>query len=191
MSTPWRLMLPQSLEVGGKEFAIRTDYRAALDICAALSDPDLSDGEKALVCLEIMFLDFESIDPQFHEQALNKCFWFINGGTNTSSATQIKLVDWEQDFHMIVAPINRVTGTDVRGVDYMHWWTFLSAYYEIGDCTFAQIVNIRNKKAKGKKLEKNEQEWYAQNRHLVDMRGKMSQGDIEFFEALSIKKPTP
>jgi len=47
-----------------------------------------------------------------------------------------KLADWEQDFPLIVNPVNRVLGYEVRDCEYCHWWTFLSAYYEIGDCLF-------------------------------------------------------
>lgn len=57
--------------------------------------------------------------------------------------------------------------TNTGGV---HWWTFLSAYTEIGDCLFAQIVGIRSKKAKGKRLDKSEQEFYRKNKSIVDIK---------------------
>ena len=82
----------------------------------------------------------------------------------------VKLMDWEQDFQFLVSPVNRVLGREIRAEKYLHWWTFLSAYMEIGECTFAQIVHIRNMKAHGKRLSKQDQEWYAQNRRLVDMK---------------------
>lgn len=169
MSAPWRLSLPKSLSVCGVEYAIRSDYRVVLDICTALSDPLLTDEEKAFVAIYILYEDFEKIPTGHYREALEKCFWFINGGVEESTKSSHKLVDWEKDFPMIVAPINRVAGQDVRGVAYLHWWTFLSLYYEIGDCTFAQIVRIRDCKARGKKLDKQEREWYERNRHLVDI----------------------
>ena len=46
--------LPTSIDVGGREYAIRTDYRAILDILAAENDPDLTAAEKAEVLLEIL-----------------------------------------------------------------------------------------------------------------------------------------
>ena len=88
-----------------------------------------------------------------------------------------KLVDWEQDYRLIVAPINRVTGQEVRALEYMHWWTFLLAYMEIGDCTFAQVVSIRSKRAKGKKLDKSEQEFYKQNKQMVDFKRQYTAQD--------------
>ena len=92
------------------------------------------------------------------------------------------MVDWEQDFPYIIAPINRVLGQEIRSVPYLHWWTFISAYYEIGDCTFAQIVSIRDKKARGKKLEKAEAEWYKKNQNLVDFRKVYSDTEKDFLK---------
>lgn len=171
MSSPWNELLPTSLTIGGAEYEIRSDYRAALDILAALSDPELSREDKVLVALTILYPGFEDMPPEHYQEAVEKCYWFIDcGSTETADRKQPRLVDWEQDFQYIVAPINRVTGREIRSVEYMHWWTFIAAYYEIGDCTFAQIVRIRNLKAKGKKLDKQDQEWYRQNRHLVDFK---------------------
>lgn len=170
--------LPKSLNICGVEYEIRSDYRAVLDICTALSDNDLNDQEKAFVCLDILYPSFEEIPPEHYEEALKKCFWFINCGTEDEPTRKApKLVDWEQDFQYIVAPVNRVLGKEIRAERYIHWWTFISAYYEIGDCTFAQIVRIRDKKARGKKLDKAEQEWYKNNRKLVDLKQTYSESE--------------
>ena len=88
-----------------------------------------------------------------------------------------RLVDWEQDYGLMIAPINRVIGREIRAVEYMHWWTFLAAYQEIGDCTFAQVVRIRDYLSRGKKLDKADQEWYRKNRHLVDFKRKYTSAD--------------
>lgn len=41
--------LPKTVIVGGREYSIRSDYRAILDICEALTDPELSSEEKSAV----------------------------------------------------------------------------------------------------------------------------------------------
>ena len=92
----------------------------------------------------------------------------------------MRLVNWEKDFNYIVAPINRVLGKEVRAAEYMHWWTFIAAYYEIGgDCLFAQIVHIRNLLQHGKPLDKQDREWYQKNRDLVDIREQYTEKDDE------------
>lgn len=170
--------LPKCLDVCGVMYEIRSDFRAVLDCCTALSDCDLTNEEKAFVCLDIMYPSFEEMPPEHYEEALKQCFWFINCGAEEDNTRKApKLMDWGQDFQYIVAPINRVLGTEVRALEYMHWWSFVSAYYEIGDCVFAQIVRIRDKKAKGKKLDKAEQEWYKNNRKMVDFKQSYSESE--------------
>lgn len=179
--------LPKSLDVCGVTYDIRSDFRAVLDCCAALSDVDLTDDEKAIVVLDIMYPSFEEMPPEHYEEAIKQCFWFINCGAEDGATQNApKLVDWEQDFQYIVAPINHVVGREVRAIDYLHWWSFISAYYEIGDCTFAQIVRIRDKKAKGKPLSKQDKEWYKQNRHLVDFKKVYSSKEKETMKAWGV-----
>lgn len=170
--------LPTSLEIGGKEYEIRSDYRAALDICVALSDPDLEDGEKAIVALTILYPAFEDMPSTDYKEALDRLFWFINSGEEDDGKKAPKLMDWEQDFKLLVAPVNRVIGREVRTIEYLHWWTFLSAYMEIGgDCTFAQVVSIRDKQARHKTLDKSEKEWLRRNRGLVEFKRKYTEAE--------------
>lgn len=161
--------LPMSLEVDGTLHPIRTDYRAALDICAALSDEELTSNEKAYALLFILYEDLGGITN--FDEAIKKALWFIScGDESTPQRKAPKLMDWEQDFPYIVAPINRIAGCEIRSLSYMHWWTFISYYYEIGECSFSNIISIRSKKTKGKKLEKWEQEFYRENRRMIDFQ---------------------
>ena len=180
--------LPTSLEIQGREYEIRADYRAVLDICIALADPELTEQQKGEVILKIFYPAFESIPLDGLQEALEKCFWFINGGDDQKSRKGPRLMDWEQDFNYIVAPINRVLGTEVRAVPYdfkankggFHWWSFLAAYMEIGgDCTFAQVVSIRDKLARGKSLDKTDREWMQRNRPLVEFKRKYTKAEDE------------
>ena len=163
--------LPKTVNVSGREYSIRSDYRAILDICTALVDPELDGHGNAEVLLRIFYPDFDEIPVDDYQEAAEQCIWFINCGSSEKNQRPApKLMDWEQDFRYIVAPINRVIGCEIRETEYLHWWTFISAYYEIGDCLFAQIVRIRMLKAKGKPLDKMDREWYRDNRELVDLK---------------------
>lgn len=162
--------LPVALNVCGTEYCIRSDYRAVLDVCAALTDMELSDNDRGVAVLGIFYPAFEQMPPEHYSEAIKKCFWFINCGAEETKTPAPKLMDWEQDFPYIVAPINRILGKEIRSVPYLHWWTFISFYYEIGDCLFAQIVRIRDLKRRGKTLDKQDREWYSKNRDLVDLK---------------------
>lgn len=180
--------LPTSVEINGMEFPIRYDFRVILDIFEALNDPELDDQERSFVVLHMFYPDFERLTD--YNTAIHEMFRFINMDQKEEQKKQPKLVDWEQDFPYIIAPINRVLGYETRSVSYdpdtntggVHWWTFLSAYTEIGDCLFAQIVGIRSKKAKGKRLDKSEQEFYRKNKSIVDIKTRYTDSENELLK---------
>ena len=173
--------LPKSVEIDGQEFSIRYDYRVILDIFEAMNDPDSSEEDRALDVLQIFYVDFDELTD--YDTAMKEVFRFINGGEEPREQRGPHLVDWPMDFPRIIAPVNRVLGYEARAVDYdietntggVHWWTILSAYAEIGDCLFAQIVRIRDKKAKGKPLDKSDREFYRKNRDIIDIKQKYSE----------------
>ena len=180
MNRPWDNPLPESVTVAGEEYAIRSDFRAMLDICAALSDPELDGQERGEVVLRIFYPELEKIPHTAYREAIAKCFWFLNGGVEERrNGQRPKLIDWEKDFPILIAPINRIAGTEARSMPYLHWWTFLSYYMEIGDCFFAQIVRIRDLKAKGKLKDKADKEFYRRNRDAVDIKSQYSDMENE------------
>lgn len=173
--------LPTSLTVCGVEYEIRSDFRAVLDVIIALNDAELNDREKVYVALCIFYPGFGDMPAEHCREALRQCYWFINGGKDQEPerGQPVKLMDWEQDFPYIISPINRVMGREIRADAYLHWWSFLGAYMEIGECTFAQIVHIRDARARGRKLSKQDQEWYAKNRQLVDLKTQYTAAEDE------------
>ena len=173
--------LPKTAMVGGKELEIRTDFRVILEIITMLNDPDLDGQDKAEALLEMFYVHPELITDA--KGAVDECYEFIDMGDKRSKKSA-RLVDWDQDFNYIIAPVNRVLGREARDVPYdietntggLHWWTFMSAYMEIGgDCLFSQIVSIRDKRARGEKLEKYERKWATRNAGIVDLKQKFSE----------------
>ena len=104
--------------------------------------------------------------------------------------TSLKLngkVDWKQDESIIFSAINKSAGFETRLAEYIHWWTFLGYFSEIGDGLFSQVVNIRTKKAKGKKLGKWEREFYNEHRELIDIKqhyNSEEQAEIDRLKAI-------
>ena len=187
----WKL--PTSLHVGGSHYKIRTDYRVILDILAAMNDPDILDpgmtedekqAEKVLTMLQILYIDFDSMPPRDWKEAAEKACDFIDCGIKDDGKPKPRTMDWEQDAPLIVPAINKSVKIDVRSVKYMHWWTFFGLYMEIGESTFSTVVSIRDKKRRGKKLEKWEQEFYRNNKSIVDLKSKKAERSEEEKEAL-------
>lgn len=181
MSTaPWNVSLPRSLTVGGEERSIRTDYRVALDIFLALSDPELDDYNRLLETLDMLYID--ELPADCWQEAIDQAMWYLRGGEDEKTQSGPKLVSWEQDFQYIAAPVSKVIGEDIRGLPELHWWTFLSAYMSIGDCLFAQIIRIRDLKARGKKLDKADREFYRRNRDLIEIKKPMTAAEQDIIK---------
>ena len=172
--------LPTSVEVDGTEYAIQSDYRAVLDILVALTDRGLDEQDKAEAALTIFYPDFEEMPVSDYQEALNQCFRFIDHGQeNREKRKQPEIMSWAQDFDLYIAPINRIAGCEVRALEYLHWYSFLSYYQEIGDCLYAQVVSIRDKKARGKSLDKQERDFYRRNRDIVDLKTTYSEAEAD------------
>lgn len=166
--------LPKAVIVEGVEHPIRNDgdYRMVLDCFDALSDAELSDKERILSSIAIFYDEIHAIEDIFVlfdteekiKEAVEQMYHFFNAGDETTGAhSNIKLVDWEQDEKLICAAVNSVAKCEVRLVEYLHWWTFLGYYMSIGDSALSTVISIRAKVAKGKKLEKWEQEFKRDN----------------------------
>ena len=113
-------------------------------------------------------------------RAFSAAMEFINNGVDDDRTTKnVKMVDFEQDYRIMIPAINRVAGKEIRESENIHWWTFLGWFMEIGECTYSTVLNIRKKKSEGKKLEKWEQEFYNKNKRMVDIRPKLTDEEKE------------
>lgn len=176
-------VLPTKLKIGGKLYDIRSDYREILNIYQAFEDKDLTDMQKAYICMKCLYVSFESIPEQHMQEAVNKAYWFCDGGDiPKSEPAKIKTLDWEHDESIIFPAVNKVAGYEVRSCEYMHWWSFLGMFGEIGEGLFSTVMSLRQKKAEGKKLEKWERSFYKKNKNLVNIMSEENQEDIKATE---------
>ena len=173
--------LSDTVPVSGAEYSVRTDFRVILEIFVMLDDPDLSDADKTEALLRMFYSERPS-DPDTALQAFTDFVDPRHGSQGKKPSG--RLIDWSQDFDLMVAPINHILGFECRAADYLHWRTFLSAYLEIPpESVFARVLRIREKLRTGKKLEKNERSWYHKNRELVHLKPKFSRAEEELIEA--------
>lgn len=177
--------LPKFVEIDGKKHKIRNDcdYRVVLDVISALNDDELDDESKLKCALFIFYEDLDSILD--FQTATNEMLKIIGCGeeSNRENSEQPKIMDWEHDFNNVAPPVSRVLGYSVRdSKNYTHWYDFVGAYMEIGDCYFSQVISIRSKKQKGKKLDETERQFYKEHRKDIDLPKKLSQEEIEWLD---------
>lgn len=166
--------LPESLEVNGRTYDIRTDYRDVLTILIAFEDPDLEPNEKEYVCLYILYKDFDAIPQEDYTAAYKAALDFIDNGVQGEKGSP-RTMDWEQDAPILFPAVNHAAGCEVRSLPYLHWHTFTGYFMEIKDSIYSSVLNLRRKKATGKKLEKNEREFWQANKNICVLKPKLTE----------------
>ena len=165
MNTVWSL--PTSTVIDGTRYRFNADFRDILQIVEYLNDEKRPVFIRWRIALELFYED--QVLPEHQTKAIEYLAKFISYGEEKSKQAH-KLIDWEQDAQLIIGDINKVAGTEIRGMSFLHWWTFLTYFYGIGEGMLSSVVSIRNKKAKRKKLEKWEEEYYKENKEMIDFR---------------------
>lgn len=179
--------IPYDLEVGGELWEIRTEYRIILDIIQRLQDEEEHPQVRVYVALSMFYVNFERMEQPLYQEAAEQMMWFIACGEEDDGRPGHKLIFWDHDANMIAADINKAAGREIRGPEPLHWWTFMGLFSAIGEGQLSTVVSIRDKLARGKKLDKWEQEFLARNKRKVIPKKKRTaeeQAEIDRLNAL-------
>lgn len=163
--------IPISVVIDNVEYGIRNngDYRVILDCFSALQDVDLTEQERVFASLIIFYQDLNNLEDVLIQtnlvERVSEMYKFFNCGDTDTIGTKVpyKLIDWEQDSQLISSAINAVANTEIRSSPYIHWWTFMGYFSAIGKSLLSNVITIREKLLKGKKLEKYEREFKRDN----------------------------
>lgn len=173
--------LQTTISVNQASFGItdKGDFRMVLDCFRALNDDELSYTEKMYACLIIFYEDINDLEDldkyaDYIEELQTEMMKFFNGGEDEpqGAKSNYRLIDWDKDSNLICSAINNVANTEIRTLEYLHWWTFLGYYLAVGECALSTVVNIRQKIAKDIKLEDYEKKFRKENPEYfnIDLR---------------------
>jgi len=80
---------------------------------------------------------------------------------------------------MIFPAVSKAAGViDIRSLPFVHWWTFLGLFGEVGEGLFSAVVDIRRKIGKGRKLTKYEREFLSTGRDIIILHSDEELQDI-------------
>lgn len=184
--------LPTTIEIEGHSFPIAEngDFRMVLECFSCLEDQELSEQERCLAALMIFYgmKDLNEINrlPDL-EQATKEMYKFFEADIPEAKKGQdYRLIDWDKDAAMICSAVNKVANKEVRSEEYLHWWTFMGYYMAIGESSLSTVVGIRSKIVKGKKMEKWEREFRAENSQYFewDSRSAEQKADDEWLKSV-------
>lgn len=188
--------LPTNVTICGKEYVIadKCEHRMILDVIDALEDARESKQFNMHCAMLIFFEDCSDLpDPLYAtttdeiaiiQECMNAIISVLNcGKASKPQEKKPKLINWKHDYDLLAAPVSRVLGYSVRDEkNYTHWYDYVGATNEVGDCYWSKIIGIRMKKSKGKKLDENERELYINHREDIDLPMDMSDEEKEWLD---------
>ena len=125
-----------------------------MDIIDHLQNTDDNEQERWYIAMALFYENWRDIPAQNRQEAAERMAEFIACGKTQGKPGAKREIDWQQDAELIVGGVNKVAGCEARALPYLHWWTFIAYFMNIGSGPLATVVGIRHKLAKGQKLEK-------------------------------------
>lgn len=138
------MIFPEYAEINGKKYKINTSYKVALKCLDVINDSDITDLERALA---VVFLLFEFIPENDEDIALllEKAKIYLECGESKENQEDIKKdMDYKKDWKYIVPSFESDYHIDLSKTD-LHFWQF---YYLLTGLTdksmLSRVRDIRN-----------------------------------------------
>lgn len=195
---------PASVNVGGKDYEIETDFRTIIEVENMIfgplteeqevfakeiqrqSDLAMADAELNARYFFAMQLFYRDKIPEDLEEAAEKLIWFYAcGKKQKGKKAEEPVLSFVNDMDYINAGFLQDYGIDLFDVDYMHWWKFMSLFSALhDDCKICEIMGWRG--ADLSKMNK-EQRKYARkmkNLYALPIETKVSKKELEMQRAI-------
>lgn len=161
--------LPEQLEVGGKMYPIRSDFRTAIRLEEIVRDKRMDEGLKLM---QMLLLFFGSNIPEDIPGAVDAVLCFYQGGRDTGMEQEKKkehnrkkrrgsqgkenrqLYSFCQDSSYLYASFMEQYGISLRDAQ-LHWWEFLALFEGLGEHTrMGKVLYYRSVNTAGMPKEK-------------------------------------
>lgn len=134
---------PQYAEINGKQYPINTDYRVALACFEAINDDEITDIERPIALIGLLF--GENAEIQDTETAMKIIKQYLQcGKVDEENDTNVEDIDFEYDKDLITASFMSDYHIDLENTK-MHWWKFCSLISGLKDDSILNKVrDVRN-----------------------------------------------
>ena len=139
--------LPESVAIGGQDYAINTDFRVGIQFEGLLSKK-MGESERILEMLRLYY----PIIPPDPVEAIKQILWFYGCGKEDrdSKDSSTPAYSFEQDDGYIFAAFVDQYGIDLSKTSYLHWWKFKSMFQSLREDTeIMKIMGYRTIKITG------------------------------------------
>ena len=134
---------PKYAKVGDKKYKINTSYKVALKCNEIALDENITDYEKMLAIIYLLFGEEGLKDKQNYEKLLDLAYKYLCCGEEPEKSNDEPDMSFEQDFGLIRASFKSDYGIDISK-DELDWYDFnmyLNGLSE--DCILNRIRSLR------------------------------------------------
>lgn len=134
---------PQYAEIDGKQLKINTDYQVALDCFKAINSDEISDIERPIALIGLLF--GEDVEIEDKETAMRIIKQYLQcGKVEEGDNADINDLDFEYDKDLITSSFLTDYQIDLETTS-MHWWKFCSLISGLkDDCILNKVRDLRN-----------------------------------------------
>lgn len=148
---------PETVDIGGAEYRINTDFRASILFELLMQDDDVNEYEKIIQSLQLYFEEY----PEGEDivDVFKAIVWFYRCGRNDKERKRESSGDedggskpkraysFDYDDEYIYAAFRQQYGINLATVKYLHWWEFRAMFKALDhDCEFVKIMGYRTTK---------------------------------------------
>lgn len=148
-------LLPTTVNVGGIDYPINTDFRTSILFEQMAVDAEIENEEKWKYLLEYYYEGIRITDKNINglvEEALK--FYRCDRGQlqsdnegckDSSNSSSDKIYDFDYDDMHIYSAFLQQYSIDLQDIEYLHWWKFKAMFNGLKeDCKFCKILEYRS-----------------------------------------------
>ena len=176
--------LPENVEINGKVYKIRTDFRTSILFETMMLDEEFPDELKGSQAIDLYF--YEPPPIEYGEEALKRIIEFYSCGKteNPGKSGKISIKEiysFEYDDDYIFAAFYQQYGIDLTDTN-LHWWKFKALFKSLCEnCKIVEIMGYRSTDLSD--IPKEKQKFYRSMKKLYELPiSKSEQERIEEIE---------
>ena len=146
--------LPVSVEIGGKEYAMNTDFRVGMRAESVLLDASRPEEFKVM---ELIRMYFPVVPPIEHmKEIVDKIVWFYTGSEKVKDRKRYendgsRSFSFDFDSELVFSAFYQQYGIDLSEIEYMHWWKFKAMFMSLSEETkLVKVIQYRATKITSK-----------------------------------------
>lgn len=185
---------PTQVKIGNKLYKINTSYRTAIECDLVAQDENISDYERAITIIYLLFGEEGLKDKHNHDKLLELAIKYLKCGNEDedNNEREEKNMDFSQDMNLIRASFKSDYGISLNND--MHWWDFFMYLNGLTEnCILNRVRDLReidltkiNDNKERKRIE-NLQKRFELKKKQQELTESEKQSVDNFYELIGLK----